>query len=75
MFAYVDESESDQRRDPGVYLLGAALVPAPVMEQARDVLRGLLLPGQRKLHWHNESDKRRRLITETDFNGEKWFWF
>ncbi len=30
----------------------------------RTVMRGLLLPGQRKLHWRDESDKRRQQIVE-----------
>jgi hypothetical protein len=58
--AYVDESESDRVRDPDVYLLAAALVPQEAVEPVRAALRGLLLAGQRKLHWHAESDKRRR---------------
>ncbi|MBO0883372.1 MAG: hypothetical protein J2P17_24160 [Mycobacterium sp.] len=63
--AFVDESESNQRADPDVYLLGAALVPKHSYEVARAAMESLRLPGQRKLHWHTEDAPRRRLIAAT----------
>ena len=63
--AFVDESEPDPRNDPGVYLLAAVLAEHSQLEQVGEVLRSLLLPGQRKLHWHGESEPRRKLLAST----------
>lgn len=60
--AYVDESESYRHLDPDTYLLAAAVLTEGVCESTRQVLRRLLLRGQRKLHWHDESPTRRRRI-------------
>ncbi len=61
--AYVDESESNQRIDPHTYLLAAALVHDEYLEETRAEVRELLRPGQRKLHWRDESaDFRTRII-------------
>lgn len=62
--AYVDESESDRRLDPDTYILAAALVQEDHHDEIRDDLRRRLRPGQRKLHWHDESDQSRKAITE-----------
>lgn len=63
--AFLDESLSDQRRDPHVYLLAAAVCDQAALLPARDAISALKLRGQLKLHWHSESDKLRQLITET----------
>ncbi|CAM3450824.1 hypothetical protein KIPE111705_09375 [Kibdelosporangium persicum] len=53
---FVDESER------GCYLLAAALIPVPQLQKARTLLRGLCLPGERRLHFKMEKDSRRRFI-------------
>ncbi|MCE0540182.1 hypothetical protein LWF15_32280 [Kineosporia rhizophila] len=60
-----DESGSDSARDPNTYILAAVVTGENQADQVRDTMRLLLLRGQRKLHWHDEQDKRRRLISET----------
>ena len=54
--AYVDESQPDPRTDPGAYLLAAAMLPTEHLQAA-------LLRGQRKLHWRDENEQRRKLLT------------
>ncbi|GGM81884.1 hypothetical protein GCM10012275_60600 [Longimycelium tulufanense] len=56
MHVFVDESE---RRG---YLLVAAVVAPPELHGTRTLLRGLLLPGERRVHFKSERDSRRRLI-------------
>mgnify|MGYP001314738047 CR=1 FL=1 len=63
--AFIDESESDRRRDPDVYILSAALVDQADLADARAEIRRLLRPGQRKLHWRAESDRTREVIAKT----------
>lgn len=62
--AYVDESESNQRLDPHTYLLAAALIDDEHTAEARAEVRGLLRPGQCKLHWREESAESRARITK-----------
>lgn len=62
--AYVDESESNQRLDPHTYLLAAALIDDEHTAEVRAEVRGLLRPGQRKLHWREESAESRARITK-----------
>lgn len=64
LLAYVDESLSDSKRDPGVYILAAGIAEPADLDHTRSTLEGLRLKGQRKLHWRDESDKRQRLIVE-----------
>lgn len=63
--AWVDESQSNRAADPDVYLLAAAVCAPAQVEEARNVMRGLLLPGQRKLHWRDEDPRRRLHIVRT----------
>lgn len=64
LVAFLDESQSHRDLDPDTYVL-AASVCAPVMLQpARHALSNLRLKGQRKLHWRDESEPRRQLITD-----------
>lgn len=63
--AFLDESQSDHRRDPHVYMLAAAVCDHSALTSARDAITTLKLKGQVKLHWRSESDKRRHLIAET----------
>lgn len=63
-YAFVDESESNRRLDPDVYILAASIMPAESRDSVREIAQGLRLPGQRKVHWRDESEKRRRLLAE-----------
>ncbi|WP_415957146.1 hypothetical protein [Streptomyces sp. 021-4] len=60
--AFMDESESDQRTDPNTYLLAVTLVRPGTVDAVRSAMLSLRAPGQRKLHWHNESSRRRALV-------------
>ncbi len=62
--AYGDESQPDRRVAPGEYVLAFALVGDAAAEETRELVRGLKLPGQRKLHWHSEDERRRRDLTK-----------
>jgi len=63
--AWGDESKSSYKFDPGAYIFGAVITNGFTAEaNARERLRGLLLPGQKKTHWRDESDKRRDQIIE-----------
>lgn len=53
---FVDETK---RRD---YLLVASVVASHDLDVLRRELRGLVLPGQRRLHMKDENDQRRRSI-------------
>ena len=53
---FVDESKA------GDYLLVAAIIVPSQLAAARKAVRGLILPGQRRIHMNGESDRRRRLI-------------
>jgi hypothetical protein len=55
---FVDESKSRG------LLMAAAHVPANDVAVNRKALRGLLLPGQERLHFNNETPARRRQIIE-----------
>ncbi len=55
--AFVDESTRGGR-----YLICVVTCPAGDLQRARTGLRALLLPGQRRLHFATESNRRRREI-------------
>lgn len=61
--AFVDESGSNSRLDPHAYLLGAFIVPASRVDDVREAMLRLRLPGQRKVHWREESLRRQLAIT------------
>ncbi|WP_340054993.1 hypothetical protein [Corynebacterium parakroppenstedtii] len=63
--AWVDESGSNSTKDPGTYILSAAVCFAEDIEETRQATRLLLKKGQRKLHWIDESTERRLTIIET----------
>ncbi len=50
--------------EPGCYVLAAVVVDPAVCEPARDALRALLLKGQRRLHWRDESAARRQQVID-----------
>jgi hypothetical protein len=56
--AHVFVDETKQRG----YLLVAGVVVPGGLDPVRRVLRGLVLPGQRRLHMKDENDQRRRSI-------------
>ena len=59
--AYIDES---LRVSHGLYVLAAVIVADTDADQHRAALRALLLRGQLRLHWRDESSRRRsQLIT------------
>lgn len=63
--AFLDESGSDSRRDPGAYIVSAVVLDAADVEEVREAMTVLRLPGQRKLHWRDEDDDRRLTIVKT----------
>ena len=54
---FIDESK---RRD---YLLGAGVVIPDELDAIRKVLRGLILPGQRRLHMKDANDGRKPCVS------------
>ena len=56
-WVYVDESKR------AGYVLAATAVADP--EAARKVVRGLIVPGRRRLHMHNETARRRLIVVST----------
>lgn len=64
--AWGDESGSNPRLDPGVYLMAAAVCEPHQASQLRESMEGLRLPSSgSKLHWLVESPSRRLEIVET----------
>lgn len=55
---FVDESKR------GGYLMTAAAVLPGDLNRARQAVRSLILPGQRRLHFTHESDNRRKQILD-----------
>lgn len=60
--AYVDES---LRIREGLYILAAVIVADAGADGHRDALRALLYRGQLRLHWRDESSKRRTQLIRT----------
>lgn len=65
LLAYVDETMSDSRKDPGTYVLAAGVCHPTELSQIRASMLGLKLRGQQKVHWRDESDKRKAAIIAT----------
>ena len=55
---------SDRNRDARAYILAATICQAADVSALRQEVAGLRLKGQQKLHWRDESEKRRRQIVE-----------
>ena len=51
----------DETKRRGYLLVASAVVPGD-LDSTRRMLRGLVLPGQRRLHMKDENDQRRRSI-------------
>ncbi|WP_404388834.1 hypothetical protein [Humibacillus xanthopallidus] len=60
--AYADESGSNHVKDPGTYILAAAVIEVPLEEDVRATMNAMRLPGQAKLHWRDEQHGRRSSI-------------
>ncbi|WP_158897182.1 hypothetical protein [Streptomyces hygroscopicus] len=60
--AFCDESLRCREGGSGIYLMSAVVLASSEVQQARDVMAALLLAGQRKLHWRDESAKRRLFL-------------
>lgn len=60
--AFVDESESDRARDPGTYILAAAIVAPSAFDQVRSQMLGLRIGKGGKVHWRNEDAQRQMKI-------------
>ncbi|GAB3576079.1 hypothetical protein GCM10027445_39550 [Amycolatopsis endophytica] len=54
---------ADETKASGYLLTVAALLPAD-LAAARQVMRGLVMPGQRRIHFFKESDRRRKQILD-----------
>lgn len=65
--AWVDESGSDHARDPGTYILAAAVVSTIEEDTVRTVMSSLRM-SQRKVHWRDEGTRRRQAIIEAIAN-------
>jgi len=64
LWAFGDESVR-ATPDGFLYLLAAAILPEDECEQMREALRLLLLRGQHRLHWRDETDPRRLQIAHS----------
>lgn len=63
--AFIDESGSHRSLDADTYMLAAAIYDSETSLKAQAAMRGLLLPGQAKVHWHDEDERRRlKLVNE-----------
>jgi hypothetical protein len=51
----------DETKERGYFVAAAVLLPTNVAG-ARQTIRGLVLPRQRRIHFHKEKDARRNLI-------------
>lgn len=64
--AWVDESGSNQRVDPGTYILSAVISEAAKAAAVREAMRSLLVGKRhRKLHWRDEDRGRQHAIATT----------
>ncbi|WP_434181409.1 hypothetical protein RI685_16400 (plasmid) [Clavibacter michiganensis] len=57
--AFVDESGSQENRDPGTYVLTAAICDERHLDTVRDVMHGLRRSKVGKEHWNEKSNPRR----------------
>lgn len=63
--AWGDESGSVTARDPGAFILAAAISLPGDAPQLRSAMAGLQMKTEKKIHWRDDSDKRRRQVIET----------
>ncbi|MCO5997707.1 hypothetical protein [Actinoallomurus rhizosphaericola] len=62
--AFVDESESNRKLDPDVYILAASILPPESRAAVREAMLRSRLPGERKVHWYHAAEKRRHLLSD-----------
>ncbi len=62
--AFADESQSNRALDPDTYVLAAVVCEAALVEEVRMSTARLRADRQRKVHWRDESDRRRRVIAD-----------
>lgn len=62
--AWVDESQPGSPGGPAAYVVAAVVCEPAEIGEARAEMKSLLLRSQRKLHWRDESEPRRRKIIE-----------
>ncbi|WP_156759148.1 hypothetical protein [Microbacterium karelineae] len=62
--AFVDESSAARPGGKQVYLVCAAILETSRLSAEREALMPLLRPGQRKLHWRDESAVGRRRVAD-----------
>lgn len=60
--AFIDESSAVRSATAQEYLVCSAIIPEDAYDAFRTALSPLRLPGQIKLHWTDESPRRRREI-------------
>lgn len=63
--AFGDESASRRRLDPDVYLLAAVVLDPGRVAEVREQANELLLLGQVKAHWRNDTDDRHDTVIES----------
>lgn len=63
LHAWVDESMTVTKDDQGTYVLAAVVGDPAASTPVRQALQELLLPGQARLHWHDEKTSRRAAIS------------
>lgn len=63
--AWGDESGSQPHIDPGTYIVAVALIEDSDVDTVRMTMSGLLLPAERKVHWHGSSESRRGELVKT----------
>ena len=62
--AWGDESGSQPERDPGIYIVAAAVIEDDDVPLVRKTMDGLMLPSETKVHWHGSSDERRHALVD-----------
>jgi hypothetical protein len=65
---------SDRAQDSRAYILGATICQTADLSTVRQEIAGLRLRGQRKVHWREESDKRRRQISHVGGRDDAMLW-
>lgn len=64
-----DESASNHRTDPGVYMFAAALIDPERALMVREQMRILLPSGRKKVHWHEDQDRRHDIVVDAILNA------
>jgi hypothetical protein len=63
MHAYIDEAI--RQNGDGLYVVAAVIVAPIDLDRARRAALGVPKAGQRRFHWHNESEAQRLLMLQT----------